>query len=289
MPLAYPPAKLSTVTGVYRFLLTPRWLGYLALTLAGAAVMVALGFWQLDRFHQRNSINDRIDKGASGSSISLTERVGAPAGGAGTAGPAPAGDVEYTRVSATGRYDQSREILIRDRTVNDTVGFEVLTPLVLDDGTAVLVDRGWVAPADGGASVAPSVPAAPTGEVTAVGRLRVPESRANRPTMVAGHLQTRRISPASIAPALPYALYDAYISENTVATGMVAVDPQQEDALMNGGYTLQWWLFALGSIVGYGYVARKEARETQDKAEGRVPGDDDIDAWLAKYETSETS
>jgi cytochrome oxidase assembly protein ShyY1 len=283
-----PAVELSTVTGVYRFLLTPRWLGYLALTLVGAAVMVGLGFWQLDRFHERNAINQRIEAGASGPSVVLGERIGAPTGGAGTAGPAPARDAEYTRVSATGRFDRSREILIRDRTVNDTVGFEVLTPLVLDDGTAVLVDRGWVAPANGGAAIPPEVPPAPAGEVTAVGRLRAPESRASRPTLIAGHLQTRRISPASIAPALPYALYDAYISENTVAAGMVAVAPQDENALMNGGYTIEWWLFAAGLVAGYGFVARKEARDTQDRAEGRTSADDDIDAWLARYEPSES-
>lgn len=288
MPPVNPAAGRSTVTGVYRFLLTPRWLGYLALTLVGAAVMVALGFWQLDRFHERNAINQRIEAGASGPSVALGQRVGAPTGGAGTTGPAPAADAVYTRVSATGRFDQSHEILVRDRTVEGTVGFEVLTPLVLDDGTAVLVDRGWVAPANGGAMVAPEVPPAPAGEVTAVGRLRAAESRASRPTLVAGHLQTRRISPASIAPVLPYALYDAYISENTVPAGMVAVAPQDENALMNGGYTLEWWLFALGLIVGYGVVARKEARETRDKAEGRTSSDDDIDAWLVRYEPSES-
>jgi len=287
VPPVDPTVRRSTVTGVYRFLLTPRWLGYLALTLVGSAVMVGLGFWQLDRFHERNAINNRIESGASGTSVELSERVGAPTGGAGTSGPAPAKDVEYTRVSAAGRFDRSREILIRDRTVNDTVGFEVLTPLVLDDGTAVLVDRGWVAPAVGGAAVTPAVPPPPAGEVTAVGRLRAPESRAGRPALVAGHLQTRRISPASIAPVLPYALYGAYISESTVAAGMVAVAPQDENALMNGGYTIEWWLFALGLIAGYGFVARKEARDTQDKADGRTSSDDDIDVWLAKYETSQ--
>ena len=47
-------------------------------------------------------------------------------------------------VTVTGRYDPAHEILARVRTLHDNVGFEVITPLVLADGTAVLVDRGWI-------------------------------------------------------------------------------------------------------------------------------------------------
>ncbi|PWR06499.1 hypothetical protein DKT69_36775, partial [Micromonospora sicca] len=50
---------------MYRFLLTPRWLGCLALTLVAAAVMVFLGNWQLDRYQGRTAINERIDAGAT--------------------------------------------------------------------------------------------------------------------------------------------------------------------------------------------------------------------------------
>src|SRR5512133_323173 len=54
------PARRSTPgfpvawKAVYRFLLTPRWLGFAALMVALSAVMVGLGWWQLTRFHERN-------------------------------------------------------------------------------------------------------------------------------------------------------------------------------------------------------------------------------------------
>jgi cytochrome oxidase assembly protein ShyY1 len=246
---------------VYRFLATPRWLGYAALTLAAAAVMVMLGLWQLDRFHQRSAINDRIDAGAVAAPVPLGQVVAAPTGGAGTAGPAPAASAHWTRVEVSGRYDPEHEILVRGRTVNGSVGFEVLTPLVLPDGTAVLVDRGWVPPAPGGAIATPSVPAAPDGTVRVVGRLHPPESQGGRPQPVNGHLETRRVAPRSIAPALPYALYDGYVGLDETAAGLTPVPVDKENALQNGGYVIQWWLFAAGTLFGFAYLARRTARE----------------------------
>ncbi|WP_238010281.1 SURF1 family protein [Dactylosporangium sp. AC04546] len=245
---------------MYRFLASPRWLGYAALTVAAAAVMVLLGFWQLDRYHQRAAVNARISAGTTATPMAFTDLVGKPTGAPGSVGPAPAGDTEWTRVRVTGRYDRSHEILVRGRTVEGRVGFEVLTPLVLADGTAVLVDRGWVAPAPGGALAAPQVPAAPDGEVTVLGRLRPAESRGGAPQEVNGRSEIRRITPAAIAPALPYAIFDAYVSSDQPAAGLTAVAPEKENALQNAGYVLQWWLFALLTLYGFAYLARKEAR-----------------------------
>ncbi|WP_432830285.1 SURF1 family cytochrome oxidase biogenesis protein [Dactylosporangium sp. CA-092794] len=258
---------------VYRFLATRHWLGYAALTVAAATVMVLLGLWQLDRYHQRATINARIDAGTSATPVPLGDVIGAPGRAAGTAGPPPASHTEWTRVTATGSYDPAHEILVRGRTVEGSVGFEVLTPLVLADGSAVLVDRGWVRPAAAGALTAPDVPAAPGGTVTVSGRLRPPESRGERPQAVAGHTEIRRITPVVIAPTLPYAIFDAYVTADQPAAGFTAVPAEKENALQNAGYVLQWWLFAAMTAYGFIYLARKEAR-------GPEPADllaDDLD------------
>ena len=250
---------------VYRFLATPRWLGYAALTLVAATVMVFLGLWQLDRYHQRTAINDRIDAGAVATPVPLERMLAGPTIGTKGVGPAPAESVTWTRVTASGHFDRGHEVLVRGRTVEGSVGFEVVTPLVLGDGTAVLVDRGWVAPAPGGALAAPVVPAAPDGQVSVVGRLRPPESRGSAPLTVEGHLETRRITPHWIAEVLPYPLFDAYISVDQTQAGLTPVTPEKENALQNGGYVIQWWLFAAGVLYGFFYVARKEARGPVEK------------------------
>jgi cytochrome oxidase assembly protein ShyY1 len=255
---------------VYRFLATPRWLGLAALALFLAAVMVGLGDWQLHRYQARAAINARIDAGGSGAAEPITRVLPAAGGPGHRVGPPPSAAAEWTRVQVTGRYDASHEILARGRTVNGSVGFEVLTPLVQSDGTAVLVDRGWLAPPPGGALTKPAVPAAPVGEVTVVGRLRRPESGADKP--VDGTV--RRISPATLT--WPYPLYGGYVTldEQTpkADSRFTSVPAGHENAWQNAGYVVQWWAFAAMTIFGYGYLARREARgvPTADR-DDRVP------------------
>ena len=43
-----------------------------------------------------------------------------------------------------GTYDTGAEVLIRNRSLDGAPGYHVVTPLVMADGTAVLVNRGWV-------------------------------------------------------------------------------------------------------------------------------------------------
>nr|WP_240940482.1 SURF1 family protein [Planosporangium flavigriseum] len=242
-------------------------MGLAALALLLAAVMVGLGNWQLHRYQQKAAINTRIDAGGSGPAVPITRVLPALGGTGGHVGPPPSAAVEWTRVTVTGRYDSSHEILARGRTVDGSVGFEVLTPLLLNDGGAVLVDRGWLAPPPGGALIKPVVPAAPSGEVTVIGPLRKPESGADRPV---DHT-VRRISPASLN--LPYPVYGGYVmlDEQTPAADnrFTPVPAGHVNAWQSGGYAVQWWAFAALTIVGYGYLARREARgvPTGDRTE----------------------
>ncbi|MFI5488325.1 SURF1 family protein [Micromonospora echinaurantiaca] len=249
---------------VYRFLLTPRWLGILALTLVAATVMVLLGNWQLDRYRGRTEVNERIDAGLRMAPVPLREAVPAPTGGSGTAGPPPAEEKVWSRVTVTGRYDTANVVLVRGRTAERNVGFEVLTPLVLADGTAVLVDRGWIPPAPGGATAQPQVPDAPTGEVTVVGRVHESESGSVAVSRREGRLETRRIGVPQLARELPYPVHGAYLllDEQTPAAdpAFVAVSVGHANNWQNFGYVVQWWLFAGMTLVGYVWVARREAR-----------------------------
>ncbi|MFG1951006.1 SURF1 family protein [Micromonospora sp. NPDC048830] len=249
---------------MYRFLLTPRWLGILALTLVAAAVMVQLGNWQLDRYRGRTAINERIDAGSRMAPVPLRDAVPAPTGGSGTAGPAPADRATWSRVTVTGRYDATNVVLVRGRTVDSRVGFEVLTPLVLADGTAVLVDQGWVPPAPGGAIAQPQLPPVPQGEVTVVGRVHPSESGAGPVDRRNGRLEARRIGVPRLARELPYPVHGAYVllDEQTPAADPVfqAVPIGHTNNWQNFGYVVQWWLFAAMTLFGYGWVARREAR-----------------------------
>jgi cytochrome oxidase assembly protein ShyY1 len=246
---------------VYRFLATPRWLGFALLTMVLAATMVALGFWQLDRYTIRHRINTRIDQ-------------------ANATAPVPARDVlsldhpvsddhEWTRVTVTGTYDISGTVVARDRTVNDRVGFEILTPLRLADGSTVIVDRGWLAPSGDSATDPPAIPALPAGPVVVTGRVHQPESRADPPVELGGATTVRRIDPARLANKVgDTPLYRDYVLLDTQspagAGNFVAISADREPAWLNAGYTVQWWAFALLSFIGYGWAARREAHDRRD-------------------------
>ncbi|MFB9239503.1 SURF1 family protein [Plantactinospora siamensis] len=253
---------------MYRFLLTPRWLGFLALTIAAAVVMVLLGNWQLHRYHQRAEVNARIDAAGRTAPAPLDRVLPAPAGTAGTAGAEPPAGTEWDRVTATGRYDAARLVLVRSRTVDSQVGFEVVTPLRLADGSAVLVDRGWIPPAPGGATAIPQVPVTPSGDVTVVARVRRSESGPGAVLPRDGRLETRRISAPRIAAELPYPVRGGYLllDQQTPPAdpAFAAVPVEHQNDWQNAGYVVQWWLFAGMALFGYGWAARREARGGPD-------------------------
>lgn len=255
-----PPATSSPGTsagrGRYGFLATPRWLVLLSVAGLLAGTMVGLGFWQLSRYQERTAINERINAAGHASPRPVTEVL--------DASRAAPDSTAWSRVTATGEYDTAKEILIRSRTVSGSVGFEVITPLVLDDGTALLVDRGWVPPGRGGAAALPDVPAAPLGQVTVVGRVHLPESGGDQPVAVSGQLQARRIDPARLASALPYPVLGGYLllhqQDPPASDQLVTIPLRYEESGQNLSYMVQWWLFAVIALVGTGFLVRREAR-----------------------------
>nr|WP_308784445.1 SURF1 family protein [Phytohabitans houttuyneae] len=219
-----------------------------------AVVMVMLGNWQLHRYQERSATNERIDESSRVAPVPLPEEVPAA----------------WTRVTVTGQYDATNEILVRGRTVDGAVGFEVVTPLVRTDGPTVLVDRGWVPPAPGGAIAMPKVPAPPTGEVTVVGRLHPSESRPESVTRRDGKIEVRRIGVDRLAQELPYSVYGAYLLAEEPAEGFTEVTIKHENSWQNAGYVLQWWLFAALAVAGFGWMVYREAHpkeESVDRAE----------------------
>jgi cytochrome oxidase assembly protein ShyY1 len=268
---------------VYRFLLTPRWLAAAALTVAASVIMVFLGNWQLHRYHERSAINARIDAADSTPAVPLTSVLARPAA-TGRPGAAPGKDAAWTKVTVSGRYDPAHEIQARGRTVDGSVGFEIVTPLLLVDGTAVLVDRGWVPSKDGDAISAPAAPPAPAGEVTVVGQVHLSESRPAPLAQRDGRIDTRRIAVPKLAAALPFPVYGAYVLVSDPEPGFEPVGIDHEDSWQNGGYAVQWWVFAVMALLAYGWQARKEAQgDTPKKRVDRVAAVDErmADGWGA--------
>ena len=119
--------KYSPVLIRRRLRFAPRPITTAAAT--GAVLLfVALGNWQLDRAGEKRALYDEFSR--SGAVSPLPSAVV----------PAP----RYQRVSAKGIYDASHQFLLDNMTHAGQAGVHVLTPLLLPDGSAVLVNRGWV-------------------------------------------------------------------------------------------------------------------------------------------------
>jgi cytochrome oxidase assembly protein ShyY1 len=263
---------------VYRFLLSARWLGLAALAIALAAVMVAAGRWQWDRYHERSAINARIDAADTVTPAPARRALPDPGDAAGVAGPAAPEAAEWSAVTATGRYDPTRQVLVRGRTVQGRVGYEVLTPLVLDGGDALLVDRGWFPYPAAGPNSRPDVPAAPSGPVTVVGRVAPSEARPGPLREAGGLIEVRRIAVPQVAAELPYPVFGSYLLLHPGQPGggpdLTPVPSPRQRAWQNAGYAVQWWLFAALTLVGFAWLVRREAHGPPEPiGHDRVPTD----------------
>ncbi|HKA59222.1 MAG TPA: SURF1 family protein, partial [Gemmatimonadales bacterium] len=103
-----------------------------------ATVCVGAGIWQLRRLDQRRARNALIAARRALPPLELGS-----AGGGGRGGVA-VDSVGQRRVTAHGAYDFSAEQTWPGRSFQGTPGVALVTPLRLADGSAVLVDRGWV-------------------------------------------------------------------------------------------------------------------------------------------------
>lgn len=113
--------------------------------LVGVGLLAAAGFgrlaaWQLDRH------TDRVARNADTRASQNRPAVTLSAADLGEADP---DRLAWRRVRVAGRYDYGREAVLRGRALSATPGVHVLTPLVVREGMAVLVNRGWMPAADG--------------------------------------------------------------------------------------------------------------------------------------------
>ena len=107
----------------------------LAVAVLVAVTCVALGIWQIARLHQKQQFNAAVRAG-----LALAP---APVDAVLTDGVDPDA-VRYRRATATGTYDTEHGFVLYGRTQDSQAGNHLLTPLMLSDGRAILVDRGWV-------------------------------------------------------------------------------------------------------------------------------------------------
>ncbi len=245
------------------------------------ALFSSLGVWQLQRLAWKEALIATVDERISAEpvavppseewdSLDVDERV-------------------YQRVWLTGRFDHSKEV--QSLAVSELgSGYWVMTPLQLDEGGVVLVNRGFVPQAM--REPADRASAGPTGSVRVTGLLRASEPeggflRDNDPDN--GRWYSRDVDaiadvrqfPAPVAPffvdadagtgsnSLPKnasnasgsaeerAEHDFTASPDFPRGGMTVVTFRNSHRV----YALTWFALALLSVVGIGLLIREWRRD----------------------------
>ena len=245
-----------------------QWLLTTLLALVGGAVCVRLGIWQLDRLEGRQAFNAHVEAMWDAEPLELT-------------GPSEdLATMEYRAVTVSGTYDFEHQVALRNRYFEGEYGYNLLTPLRLDDGSAVLVDRGWI-PADGNDQPVNWRQYDQPGPVTVEGQIRLGQAEPDfggvpDPTLAPG--QTRLdfwniVNLERIGPQTPYRLLDVYVQPDADPADTTPPIPYQPDIeLTEGphlGYAVQWFTFASILVFGYPFYVRKElSKDSEDSQQG---------------------
>jgi surfeit locus 1 family protein len=248
----------DTVTGrMYRFLLRPKWIVFHLLVIGAVVLMVNLGFWQLRRLDERKDFNRDVSSRIEQVAVPLADLV--PRGTGPDAGELA--DVEWRPVTFGGRYLTGEDVLAYNRSQGGIAGVDVLTPMELDDGRIVIVNRGFVPQAEVAAP-------APDGDVMVTGRLRRSEGhrRGLATDEAEGELdEIRRIDVQRLAPQLPGDVVPMYVELTASDPAEVTPYPVVVEAPELGernhlSYAVQWFIFSLCAIAGWVFAVRKSAR-----------------------------
>ncbi len=253
----------TTVVGVYRFLLTRRWLGLAVVVAVLAVLCVRLGLWQLHRGEERRATNVVTERNL--------DAAAAPSAEVMSAGDAPAAGDLWRRVQVTGTYDEQQQVSVKYQTRDGEPGVDVVTPLRTSDGTAVLVDRGWLG--TGNTPDVGQLPPPPGGTVTVTGWLRA-DSTADLDATTPDGGQVRAVSSEGFSAVLPYPVAGGYLDlleqAPPAADGLAAPVPPDLGQGPHFFYGLQWFFFGGLAVFGWFYFAWTEAhprprRRTRDE------------------------
>ncbi|EWT01802.1 hypothetical protein N865_08050 [Intrasporangium oryzae NRRL B-24470] len=235
-----------------RLWLTRRWIIGTLVAIVFAVACFFLGRWQWGRHEEKLTKVTAIAENYGAPPVPLANAL--------SAGPLTP-EREWTHVTVTGTYAAGADLLVRNRTLDQTVGFEVLTPFTTD-GTTLLLDRGWV-PNAADAETTPPVDAPATGEVTVTGWLRTGEPSLGRdlppPQLASISVADARVQRPAVGPADVYVVVGAQSPAPARGEHPLALLPRPEEGLgPHQAYAYQWWLTMPAGLVFVVWAMRRE-------------------------------
>ena len=200
-------------------------------------LFIGLGLWQLDRAEQKRTLAASLEMRSTLPELPFGAHL------------TDAGELEFRRVIAAGRFLGDKTVVIENRKHRGKRGFHVITPLLMESGQIVLVNRGWI-PGEGKQMTMPDTPDSNT-DLSIRGEVRIPQ-----PPALGLDL---KISPKEVMPHWPFLTLENFSDwsglEILPFQILQAADdssgflrrwprPKGNDA-MHTGYAVQWFAFAL--------------------------------------------
>lgn len=249
---------------MYRFALRPVWILSHLFAVGSIVAFVLLGAWQLDRHDQRAERNETVEERTALPAVPVTDAL-AEAGcpGRPDCTDAPAAGLRFRTVSAEGTYGED-VLLVDNRSKDGLPGAWVLAPLQLDDGSVLVVNRGFQFNASASGAVDPPPP--PAGTVAVEGYVAVWEGSgcgvrtddSGAPVGMAC-LRQDTAETAFGTDVLPVVV-QAQRSEPADADELAPVPLPELDAGPHRSYAVQWFTFATLAAIVYPLILRRKAR-----------------------------
>ncbi len=236
---------------MYRFLFRPKWIAFHLLCLGAVFLMISLGLWQLRRLDERKEFNAEVAERSELPPVSIDELLAEP-------GFTPE-DATWRRVTAAGVW-LPQQVTVFNRSQDGLAGDNVVTALVQDNGTTVLVNRGFV-------PLGIDQPPPPSGDVEIIGTVRASQGRRRGELTDEGLALTevRRVDLDQLGPQFPGTVAPVYLD-------LIASDPPTEGdypapvpppELSEGphlSYAMQWFIFSAAVVVGWVLAVRRSIR-----------------------------
>lgn len=226
------------------------------LVFIGTAVCIRLGIWQLERLEGRRTFNAQVESMRAAEPLNLNENI-----------PSDIKSMEWRAVTVTGEYDFENQIALRNQYHNNEYGYHLITPLLFN-GTAVLVNRGWI-PAETNSAPQDWRVYDETGKVTIHGLIRLGQGKpafggvADALPLDGTKLEVwNNLDIEKISAQFSYPILKIFIQPNIDENDSIppiAYQPTIE--LTEGshfGYAIQWFIFATILFFGYPFYLRKQ-------------------------------
>ncbi|MEM9605641.1 MAG: SURF1 family protein [Pseudomonadota bacterium] len=201
-------------------------------------LLLSLGFWQLGRAAERQTLLDASAAALQQAPVSLEDDA------------LQATTVRYVPVTVRGQVDADRQFLLDNRVNGKVAGYEVLIPVIYKPGKAILVNRGWI-PLGASRAEKPDValPDDTAASVAFTGLAVVPPERFSLGDAIGGDAGWPRVLQvedfAAIGALLQLELVPRVVQSADIAWGYESIwKPVQKGPEQNYAYALQWFALA---------------------------------------------